>query len=114
MRGQPLPLVLIDQWIDGPPRRYRTSDPILVLESGEVRMGVVVDCVHGVLKLKPNGGGKSASRRGRAKAVVRSAGEGQPAIVDPSLLIEAAISKAADYFGAGSTGSPVAAAEKRR
>lgn len=47
-RGEPLSLVRIDEWIGVHPHAYTPNDQILVIESDGVRIGLVVDRVHGI------------------------------------------------------------------
>jgi purine-binding chemotaxis protein CheW len=47
-RGEPLSLVRIDEWVGVHPRAYAPSDQIVVIESDGVRIGLVVDRVHGI------------------------------------------------------------------
>ncbi len=101
VRGESLPLVLIDEWVGVPRRSYCPTDPILVLESNDVQMGVVVDSVHSVQRLMPGGSEPLPSNAGRGSIVVDMPvnGDESLAIVDPSRLVETAVALAADTFG---------------
>lgn len=48
VRGEPLALVQIDDWIGARRRPHQAADQILVLECDGLRAGLVVDRVHGI------------------------------------------------------------------
>jgi chemotaxis signal transduction protein len=48
VRGEPLTLLQIDEWIGVRRRPYRPSHQILVMEAKGVRVGLVVDRVHDI------------------------------------------------------------------
>ena len=92
LRGEPLSLVQIDQWIGTPGRRCRASDQILVIETNRTRIGVVVDCVFGVEK----GVSEEGAAETMGPLVFRHAANSRGAllILDPVTLVDAAVSLA--------------------
>jgi hypothetical protein len=106
-RGAPLPVVCVDPWIDEPVRGCRSGEPVLVLECGGLRFGVIVDRV----------GASAGCRRTRpARRIVRADAGGQrrapggrrPGVCDRSAALAAAVVAAADAAFAGD-GAPRAA-----
>lgn len=54
LRGDSLPVVCVDSWLNLPEREYDLTDQILVLQAGEYRAGVVVDRVRDVRRIGAN------------------------------------------------------------
>lgn len=52
LRGEILPVVLMDAWLDLPAREFGLTDQVLVVEDGDVRLGLVVDRVRDVRAVK--------------------------------------------------------------
>ena len=101
-RGAPLPVVCIDPWIDEPVRACRSGEPVLVLECGGLRFGVVVDRVGGVgwLPVLESDGDPSAAD-GPVIGAARPAEGGPVSLLDPAALASAVIAAADAAFVAG-------------
>ncbi len=108
-RGAPLPVVCLDPWIDEPIRACRSGEPVLVLESGGLRFGVVVDRVGGVgwLPALDDGGTADASAQAPVVGAARPADGGPVSLIDPVALASAVIAAADAAFI--SDGAPRAA-----
>jgi len=93
LRGEVLPLVQLDTLLDMPPRPYTPGDQIVVLSSGDVDIGLVVDRVRDVRSIDeseiqefPEGTANAHLLRGAwstATAVV--------AVLDAAKLVAAAV-----------------------
>ena len=107
-RGAPLPVVCVDPWIDEPVRACRSGEPVLVLECGGLRFGVIVDRVGGVGWL-PAHDTSAADPSAPAPVVsaARPADGGPVSVIDP-VALAAAVVAAADAAFAGD-GAPRAA-----
>jgi chemotaxis signal transduction protein len=99
-RGAPLPVVCIDPWIDEPIRAYRSGEPVLVLECGGLRFGVVVDRVGGVGWLPALDSGDDTADRPVVGAV-RAADDGPVSLLDPAALATALVAASDAAFAAG-------------
>jgi chemotaxis signal transduction protein len=53
LRGEILPVVVIDDWLGLPPRPDEPREPILVLRQNELLVGLRVDAIQGVVNI-PN------------------------------------------------------------
>src|SRR5512143_4071733 len=102
-RGAPLPVVCIDPWIDEPVRACRSGEPVLVLECGGLRFGVVVDRVGGVgwLPALDEAGGSASSAHGPVIGAAREAEGGPVSLLDPVALASAVVAAADAAFVAG-------------
>lgn len=102
-RGAPLPVVCIDPWIDEPVRACRSGEPVLVLESGGLRFGIVVDRVGGVGWLpaldEPAGGETAAPAP--VIGAARPAEGGPVSLLDPAALASAVVAAADAAFAGG-------------
>lgn len=102
-RGAPLPVVSLDPWLGEPPRPCRSGQPVLVLEGGGMRFGVVVDRVGGVGWL-PAGDEPAPGDPPPVIGAAAAADGGPVARLDPAALAGAAIAAAdAAFAAAGET-----------
>lgn len=101
-RGAALPVVCLDPWLGEPVRACRSGQPVLVLECGGLRFGVVVDRVSGVGWL-PAADDEIATTGDPAAVVsaARPAEGGAVSMLDPTALAAAAIAAADAAFVAG-------------
>jgi purine-binding chemotaxis protein CheW len=100
-RGAPLPVVCVDPWIDEPVRACRSGEPVLVLECGGLRFGVIVDRVGGVGWLPAyDAGTPDPSAPAPVVGAARPADGGPVSLIDPAALASAVVA-AADAAFAG-------------
>ncbi len=97
LRGEPLPLLLVDEWIGVPSRRYRPADQILVVESSRMRVGIVVDRVLDVLR-RAGVASDDGWFAGDAAEDVEQRGGGKVSLLDPDGIIRAAVSSTTAGF----------------
>jgi chemotaxis signal transduction protein len=102
-RGAPLPVVCIDPWIDEPVRACRSGEPVLVLECGGLRFGIVVDRVGGVgwLPALDEADGGASSAHGPVIGAARAAEGGPVSLLDPAALASAVVAATDAAFVAG-------------
>lgn len=102
-RGAPLPVVCIDPWIDQPIRTCRSGEPVLVLECGGLRFGVVVDHVGGVgwLPALADGAGADGAGGGAVIGAERATEGGPVSLLDPTALAGALVAASDAGFLAG-------------
>jgi chemotaxis signal transduction protein len=99
VRGEPLTLLQIDEWIGVRPRPYRPAHQILVLEAMGTRVGLIVDRVYDI---RPLGKGldELPARRGLGPLGLRSwAGGGDEVVVlDAAEIVARAVALAEERF----------------
>ena len=100
-RGAPLPVVCIDPWIGEPVRACRSGEPVLVLECGGLRFGVVVDRVGGVgwlpaLDCTP----ADTAASGPVVGAAQPAEGGPVSLLDPAALASAVVTATDAAFAA--------------
>jgi len=101
-RGAPLPVVCLDPWLGEPVQPCRSGQPVLVLECGGMRFGVVVDRVGGVGWLPTDGeAGATADDPAEVVGAARPSDGGPVSMLDPTALAAAAIADADAAFVAG-------------
>lgn len=100
-RGAPLPVVCLDPWLGEPVRACRSGQPVLVLECGGLRFGVVVDRVGGVGWLPASAEAGEGGDAGLVVGAARAAEGGAVSVLDPAALASAAIAAADAAFAGG-------------
>ncbi|MBX3027432.1 chemotaxis protein CheW [bacterium] len=102
-RGAPLPVVCIDPWIDEPIRACRSGEPVLVLECGGLRFGIVVDRVGAVgwLPAFADDAGGEKTGGGAVIGAERDADGGPLSLLDPTALASALVAATDAGFLAG-------------
>jgi purine-binding chemotaxis protein CheW len=101
-RGAPLPVVCIDPWIGEPIRACRSGEPVLVLECGGLRFGVVVDRVGGVGWLPAlDCTSADAALSGPVVGAAQPAEGGPVSLLDPDALASAVVTATDAAFAAG-------------
>jgi len=100
LRGEILPLLRIDEWLDLPVCEFGAADQVLVVESGDVRIGILVDRVRDVRAVPK----KDVQGLGAAGGLFRgywASPEGLVTVLEPERLIEEAVSRTAERFRRG-------------
>ena len=100
-RGAPLPVVCIDAWIGEPVRTCRSGEPVLVLECGGLRFGVVVDRVGGVGWLPALDSTADAAASGPMVGAAQPAEGGPVSLLDPAALASALVTATDAAFADG-------------
>lgn len=92
LRGEVLPLVQIDAWLELPSRPFEPEDQILVVSSGDVIVGIIVDRVRDVRQI---GSEHVVPYRGDGTSMPVSGSvhlpEGEILVLDPERLVEEAV-----------------------
>jgi len=104
-RGAALPVVCIDAWLRLTPRPCASGDPVVVVEGGGLRFGLLVDRVDGVAPLAGVTDALIDFDADRAPHLIgasRASGRGPVAVLDPDALAQAAVAAADAAFGAPS------------
>lgn len=92
LRGDVLPLVQIDAWLELPSRPFEPEDQILVVSSGDVLVGIIVDRVRDVRQIGSEhlvpyrGDGTTMPVSGTVRLP-----DGEILVLDPERLVEEAV-----------------------
>jgi purine-binding chemotaxis protein CheW len=106
LRGDLLPLICIDGWLGLPPRAASATDQIVVVESGGVLLGIVVDRVHDVRRIEMQQV-KSYIAASEVDVIFRGTSDtplGRIALLDADRLIEVAVEVVSGGFRQSSVG----------
>lgn len=101
LRGEVLPLVRFDLLMGFESKSYSPEDQILVVQRGNVQMGLVVDRVREVRPIPPQDilRPEQADNRPHVRGVWSSA-EGRFWVLDPDSLVQAAVNEMRKSFAA--------------
>ena len=91
LRGDMLPVVLVDQWLELPFQPYDPARPIVVLRQGELLVGIQVDAVQRVASIpraevSPS---PSAGRSAHLRSIWNVAGQPLVTLIDAKPLLAA-------------------------
>lgn len=106
LRGDLLPLVRIDGWLGLPLRPTSATDQIVVVESGGVFLGIVVDRVHDVRRVELQDV-KPYAATSEAEAIFRGTWDtpqGRITLLDADRLMEVAVEVVSGGFRQASVG----------